>query len=39
MSDRVRTFRDLDVWQAGVELAVRVYEAAGRLPSEERFDH
>ena len=33
----IKTFRDLDVWQVGMDLVVRVYEVAKRLPQDERF--
>ena len=32
-----RSHRDLVVWQKAVDLSVLVYEAARRLPPEERF--
>jgi four helix bundle protein len=37
MSERIQTFKDLDVWQAGMELVVSVYLLTARLPLEERF--
>lgn len=36
MNKSIRTFRDLDVWQAGMDLSVAVYRQL-RLPTEERF--
>jgi four helix bundle protein len=33
----IRTFRDLIVWQKGIELAVRAYEATERFPRTEAF--
>ena len=33
----IRSYRDLDVWQKGIELAVRVYEYTDRFPAYERF--
>ncbi len=35
--DPINDFRDLEVWQRGMDLAVSVLHAAPRLPSEERF--
>jgi four helix bundle protein len=34
----IRTFRDLEVWQAGMDLAVSIYEVVQHLPSSERFE-
>lgn len=31
------TYRDLEVWQAAVELAVRVYRLTALFPKEERY--
>jgi four helix bundle protein len=33
----VRSFRDLDVWQAAMQLAVEVYRETTNFPSEERY--
>ena len=33
----ITTFRDLDVWQVGMDLVVHVYGVANRLPPDERF--
>ena len=33
----IRSFRDLEAWRRGVELAVASYAVARRLPPEERF--
>ena len=33
----VKTFRDLDAWNEGIELALRVYQYTERFPSYERF--
>ena len=33
----IRSFRDLEAWQAAMDLSVRVYSVSQRLPSEERF--
>ena len=34
---KVRSFRDLEVWQIGMDLVVSVYKATEALPSSERF--
>jgi hypothetical protein len=34
---KIRTFRNLEVWQAAMDLTVACYEVARRLPAEERF--
>ena len=33
----VKSFRDLDVWQLGVELAETVYRCTARFPKAELF--
>lgn len=33
----VRTYRDLKVWQGGMQLAVAIYRATEHLPEGERF--
>ena len=33
----IKSFRDLEAWQAAMDLSVRVYSVSQRLPSEERF--
>lgn len=33
----IRSFRDLDVWQKSMTLAIHVYERSGRFPADERF--
>lgn len=35
---RVRFFRDLEAWQASMELAVAAHQLAARLPSLHRFE-
>jgi four helix bundle protein len=32
-----RSFKDLQVWQNGIELAMRVFELTKAFPSDERF--
>jgi len=34
----VRTFQDLEVWQVGREVRVRLYIVANRLPDSERYN-
>ena len=34
----VRSFRDLEVWQAAMDLAESAHEVAGVLPLEHRFE-
>lgn len=33
----VNSYRDLEVWQKGMDLVVACYEAAKNFPSDERF--
>ena len=33
----IQSFRDLTVWQRGMDLAVRVYEATEKFPRSEMF--
>jgi len=33
----IQSYRDLDVWQAAMDLTVLVYEVANRLPGDERY--
>jgi len=33
----IRSYRDLTVWQKGVELAVQLHGVTRRFPSHERF--
>ncbi len=39
MSDRqkIRNYRDLGVWQLGMDITVKVYEATKHFPADERF--
>jgi four helix bundle protein len=39
MSDRpgIRNYRDLEVWQRGMDIALRVYEVTKKFPADERF--
>ncbi len=34
---RMRSYRDLKVWQRSMDLTVRTYEITRRFPSEERY--
>jgi four helix bundle protein len=34
----IRSYRDLDAWQAGMELLVIIHDIASRLPQIERFE-
>jgi four helix bundle protein len=33
----IRNYRDLEVWQGGIELAIKVYEWTDQFPRYERF--
>ena len=35
---KIRSFRQLDAWNAAVEMACRAYDVAGVLPAIERFE-
>jgi len=37
-SAEVRNFRQLLLWQEAMDLAVRIHQAAAKLPSSERFE-
>ena len=37
MSENIRTYSDLVVWQRAVDLAVACYSAAARFPKEETY--
>lgn len=34
---RVQSYQDLEVWQAGMDLVVLVYRVSANLPPDERF--
>lgn len=34
----IRSYRDLKVWQIGMQLLARAYDICARLPGEERYD-
>jgi len=33
----IKSFRDLDIWQMGIDVTVRVYRVAEALPKREQF--
>ncbi len=33
----MRNFRNLNIWQQGIELVAQVYEIAAQLPKEEKY--
>ena len=33
----IRSYRDLEAWQLGMDFVVNVYELTKRLPAEERY--
>jgi four helix bundle protein len=37
MENKTRNYRDLVVWQKGIELAKLIYPLSARFPSDERF--
>ena len=37
MIEKIRNFRDLDVWKKGIELAKDVYETASCFPKQECY--
>ena len=37
MNTPIRSFRDLIVWQRGMELAKTIYQWTERMPAEEKF--
>ena len=37
MAGEVRNFRDLDVWQAGMDLVLVTYDLSDSLPDRERY--
>jgi four helix bundle protein len=34
---KIRTFKDLVVWQKGFDLCLRIYRATRSFPTDERF--
>ena len=37
MGDKIRNFRDLEVWQLGKKIVVAVYQGTRNFPADERF--
>ncbi len=37
MSEKIKNFRDLDVWKKGIEIVKDVYENASDLPKQELY--
>jgi len=37
MEDKIRSFRDLKVWQKGIELVKEIYKITQHFPFEERY--
>ena len=33
----VKSYQDLEVWQLGIDLTLRAYDVAAKLPASERF--
>ena len=38
MAAEIRSYEDLDVWERGIDLAVRLYAVAGSLPPSEKYE-
>ena len=38
MTETIKSYEDLEVWQGGIELCVEIYELVKQLPSSERFE-
>jgi len=38
MPTKLRDYKDLDIWQVAMDLAVAAYHLASRLPRDERFE-
>jgi len=37
MEDKIRSFRDLKVWQKGIELVKEIYKTTKSFPKEEQY--
>ena len=37
MTDKIRNFRDLDIWKKGIEIVKDTYRIAGGLPKQEFY--
>jgi len=33
----IKTYRDLDAWQAGMDVVQQIYQVTKRFPADERF--
>ena len=33
----IKTYKDLEIWQKGMDLTILVYDLSGNLPPEERY--
>ena len=38
MASEIRSYEDLDAWQRGIDLSVRLYEVAMLLPKSEQYE-
>ena len=37
MAEKIKNFKDLKIWQKGMELAKMIYKLTGFFPSEEKY--
>jgi len=37
MEDKIRNFKDLKIWQRGIELAKLIYQITSNYPSVEKY--
>ena len=37
MNDKIKNFKDLKIWQKGIELTKSIYQLSGNFPYEEKF--
>lgn len=37
MKEKIRNFRDLDVWKKGIEIVKEIYQIAGKFPKQELY--
>ncbi len=37
MAGRIKTYRDLDIWKAGIRLVKNIYQLTGKLPNHELY--
>src|SRR5688572_32724159 len=38
MANEIRSYEDLDAWQRGIDLSIRLYEVAVLLPKSEQYE-